>query len=207
MTASPWQWPSSSSPRASTVATQAADQTTTKDYGPIAQTVKQSGAEAMFYAGYDAQGAQFAKALKAVGYNGIRMSGNGVKSDVFLDGAKADGEGWYMSCGCQDATVAPEAKDFAAAYQAKFNTAPSTYSPEAYDAANIIIEGIKAAKSAGEVTREAVNEAIDKIDYKGITAQIKFSENGDLPEGEGTVNLFQAQGDKIVSLGDITKAE
>ena len=190
-----------------TVVTQAADQVATKDYGPIAQTVKQSGAQALFYAGYDAQGAQFAKALKSVGYTGIRMSGNGVKSQVFLDGAKADGEGWYLSCGCQDATVAPDAKDFAAAYQAKFNTAPSTYSPEAYDAANIIIQAIKTAKEAGEVTREAVNDAVDKTDYKGITAQIKFAENGDLPEGEGTVNLFQVKGGKIVSLGDITQAK
>ena len=190
-----------------TVVNQAADQVATKDYGPIAQTVKQSGAQALFYAGYDAQGAQFAKALKSAGYKGIRMSGNGVKSQVFLDGAKADGEGWYLSCGCQDATVAPEAKAFAAAYQAKFNTAPSTYSPEAYDSANIIIQAIKSAKDAGEVTRAAVNDAVDKTDYKGITAQIKFAENGDLPEGEGTVNLFQVKGDKIVSLGDITKAK
>jgi branched-chain amino acid transport system substrate-binding protein len=188
------------------VVQQAADQVSTKDYGPIAQTVKQSGAQALFYAGYDAQGAQFAKALKSVGYDGIRMSGNGVKSQVFLDGAKADGEGWYMSCGCQDATVAPEAKDFTAAYTAMFNTPPSTYSPEAYDAANIVIQAIKTAKEAGDVTREAVNEAVNKTDYKGITAQIKFAENGDLPPGEGTVNLFQVKGDKIVSLGDITQA-
>ena len=190
-----------------TVVNQAADQVATKDYGPIAQTVQQSGADALFYAGYDAQGAQFAKALKSVGYKGIRMSGNGVKSQVFLDGAKADGEGWLLTCGCQDATVAPEAKDFAAAYEAKFKTAPSTYSPEAYDAANIVIQAIKTAKDAGEVTREAVNDAVDKIDYKGITAQIKFAENGDLPEGEGTVNLFEVKDGKIVSLGDITKAE
>ncbi len=188
------------------VINQAADQTTTKDYGPIAQTVKQSGADALFYAGYDAQGAQFAKALKSVGYNGIRMSGNGVKSDVFVQGAKADGEGWYMSCGCQDATVAPAAKDFAAAYQAKFNTAPSTYSPEAYDATNIVIQAIKTAKESGTVTRQAVNDAVSKIDYKGITADIKFAANGDLPPGEGTVNLFQVKGGKIVSLGDITQA-
>jgi branched-chain amino acid transport system substrate-binding protein len=192
--------------KGSTVITQAADQTTTKDYGPIAQTIKQSGADALFYAGYDAQGAQLAKALKAVGYNGIRMSGNGVKSQVFLDGAKADGEGWYLSCGCQDATVAPDAKDFTAAYTAMFNTPPSTYSPEAYDAANIVIQSIKTAKAAGTVTREAVNEAVSKIDYKGITAEIKFAANGDLPPGEGTVNLFQVKGGKIVSLGDITQA-
>ena len=51
-----------------------------------------------------------------------------------------------------------------------------------------------------------MNEAVDKTDYKGITAQIKFSENGDLPEGEGTVNLFQVKNGEIVSLGDITQA-
>ena len=37
-----------------TVIKQAADQTTTKDYGPVAQTVKQANVDAMFYAGYDA---------------------------------------------------------------------------------------------------------------------------------------------------------
>jgi len=191
--------------KGSTVIEQAADATTTKDYGPIAQTVKQSGSDAVFYAGYDAQGAQFAKALTAVGFKGIRMAGNGVKSSVFLDGAKADAEGWYLSCGCQDATVAPQSKDFAAAYQAKFNTPPSTYSPEAYDAANIAIQAIKAAKDAGEVNRQSVNDAVDKTDYEGITAQISFAENGDLPEGEGRIFLFQVKGGKIVGVKDITQ--
>jgi branched-chain amino acid transport system substrate-binding protein len=189
------------------VTEQAADATTTKDYGPIAQTAAQGGSDALFYAGYDAQGGQLAKALKASGYKGIRMSGNGVKSSVFTDGAGAAGEGWYFSCGCQDATVAPDAKDFAAAYQAAFNTPPSTYSPEAYDAANIIIQSIKTAKADGQVTRQSVNDAVTKIDYKGITAEIKFAANGDLPEGAGTVNLFQDKGGKIVSLGDITEAK
>lgn len=185
---------------------QGADATSTKDYGPIAQTVKQSGAEAMFYAGYDAQGSQLAKALKAAGYTGIRMSGNGVKSSVFTDGAKDAGDGYYFSCGCADATTDPNAKEFVDAYKAAFNTDPSTYSPEAYDAANIVIAAIKSAKDAGSVTREAVNEAVNKTDYTGVTAQIKFADNGDLPEGEGVVNLFVQKGGKIVSLGDITKA-
>jgi len=189
------------------VVEQAADQTTTKDYGPVAQTIKQSGADALFYAGYDAQGAQLAKALKSVGYNGIRMSGNGVKSSVFTDGAKADGEGWLLTCGCQDATVAPESKEFTSAYQTMFNTPPSTYSPEAYDATNIVIQGIKTAKEAGDVNRKAVNDAISKIDYKGITGDISFGDNGDLPEGVGTVNLFVVKGGEIVSLGDITQAK
>ena len=188
------------------VVTQAADATTTKDYGPVAQTVVQSGADALFYAGYDAQGAQFAKALVASGYKGVRMSGNGVKSDVFTEGAKTNGEGWYFSCGCADAATTPAAKSFAAAYQKAFNTESSTYSPEAYDATNIIIEAMKKAASDGDVNRKSVNDAVNDTDYQGITADIKFGSNGDLPEGSGVVNLYQDKNGKIVSLGDITKA-
>jgi branched-chain amino acid transport system substrate-binding protein len=187
------------------VITQGVDAKTT-DYGPISQTVVNSGAGAMFYGGYDAQGALFAKALVAAGYKGNRMAGNGVKSSVFTSGAGAAGNGWYFSCGCQDATVAPSAKQFTADYTAMFNTPPSTYSPEAFDATNILIAAMKQAKSSGSITRKSVNDAVNKTDYQGITGHISFQANGDLPAGQGTVNLFTEKGGKIVSLGDITKA-
>jgi branched-chain amino acid transport system substrate-binding protein len=189
-----------------TVQTAGVDAKTT-DYSPISQQVVNSGAQAMFYGGYDAQGALFAKALNAAGYKGIKMAGNGVKSSVFVDGAGDAGNGWYFSCGCQDATVAPSAKQFSADYQAKFNTAPSTYSPEAFDATNILIAAIKSAAAAGTVTRQAVNDAVNKTDYDGITGHITFSSDGDLPLGQGTVNLYTEKGGKIISLGDITQAK
>jgi branched-chain amino acid transport system substrate-binding protein len=188
------------------VITQGVDAKTT-DYGPIAQTVVNSGAQAMFYGGYDAQGALFAKALTAAGYKGIKMAGNGVKSSVFTDGAGPAGNGWYFSCGCQDATVAPSSKQFAADYQAKFNTPPSTYSPEAFDATNILIDAIKKAAAAGSVTRQAVDAQVDTTNYDGITGHISFGSDGDLPLGEGTVNLFTQKNGKIVSLGDMTQAK
>ncbi len=111
----------------------------TQDYGAIAQTVKGSGAEAMYYGGYDAQAALFAKSLKAAGYTGLTIGGNGVKSTVFTSGAGTAGNGWFFACGCQDATTAPAAKQFTADYMAAYNTPPSTYSPEAYDATNALI--------------------------------------------------------------------
>ncbi|MCW2784105.1 MAG: branched-chain amino acid transporter substrate-binding protein [Marmoricola sp.] len=189
-----------------TVITQGVDAKTT-DYGPISQQVVNSGAKAVWYGGYDAQAALFAKALAAAGFKGIRISGNGVKSSVFTTGAGAAGHGWYFTCGCQDATVAPSAKSFTAAYTAMFNTPPSTYSPEAYDATNILIQAIKAAKAAGSVTRSTVNDQVNKTDYTGITGQISFGTDGDLPPGKGTVNLFIDQGGNIKSLGDITQAK
>lgn len=175
----------------------------TKDYGTAAAAVKNSGAAAMFYAGYDADAAQLATALKAAGYKGIRIGGNGIKSSVFTDSSKKAGEGWYMSCGCLDATVAPAAKQFTADYKAAFNTDPSTYSPEAFDATNALIEAIKAAKAGGGVTLASVNEAVNALNYTGITATIKFQEDGEIVPENQVVNLFQQKGGAITLLGNI----
>lgn len=173
----------------------------TQDYGAISQTVTNSGAQAMFYGGYDAQAGLFAKALKSAGFKGLPMTGNGGKSTVFTAAAGAAGNGWYFSCGCLDATTAPAAKAFNDAYTKKFNTAPSTYSPEAYDATNAMLEAYKTAASSGEITRKAVADAITKLNYKGITTTIAFQPDGEV--SAATVNLYQQKAGKIVLLGNI----
>ena len=176
---------------------------TTTDYGATAQSVKSSGAGALFYGGYDAQAALLAKALKSAGYSGITIGGNGIKSSVFTTGAGPAGDGWYFSCGCLDATTAPAAQAFTAAYTKAFNTAPSTYSPEAYDATNAMIAAIKAAKAAGQVTKASVETAVNALDYHGITTEIKFESSGEVVASVQTVNLFQQKAGKITLLGNI----
>jgi branched-chain amino acid transport system substrate-binding protein len=176
---------------------------TTTNYNPIAQTIKASGADTLFYGGYDAQAALLAKALVTAGFHGRTVGGNGIKSSVFTKNSGTAGNGWYMTCGCQDATTAPSAKQFAAAYQAKFNTPPSTYSPEAYDATNVIIDAINKASQAGSVTRTTVLNQINQENYKGITAQIQFQSNGELTTKNLIVNLYRQQNGVIKSLGNI----
>jgi branched-chain amino acid transport system substrate-binding protein len=175
----------------------------TQDYGAIAQKVTSSGAQAMFYGGYDAQAALFAKALTSAGYKGVRMTGNGGKSSVFTKGSGKAGNGWYFSCGCQDATTAPEAKAFKAAYEAAYKTPPSTYSPEAYDAANALIQAVETAAKSGSVTRQAVEDAVKNLDYKGITTTVRFAPSGEV--AQATVNLYEQKNGKITELGDIKK--
>ncbi|MCW2634409.1 MAG: branched-chain amino acid transporter substrate-binding protein [Blastococcus sp.] len=175
----------------------------TTDYGATATTVAGAGADAVFYGGYDAQAGQLARALQTAGFDGDKYTGNGGKSSVFTEGAGDAGDGWYFSCGCSDANTAPAAKDFTAAYKAEFNADPSTYSPEAYDATNAMIEAIKTAAKDGTPTRKAVSDAVDKLDYKGITTQVKFDETGELAESSQVINLFQQEGGVIKILGDI----
>ena len=177
------------------------DGTTTTNYGPIAQAVVGSGADALFYGGYDAQSALLAKALVAAGFKGRTVTGNGGKSSVFTKNAGSAGNGWYFTCGCQDATIAPAAKDFAAAYKAKWGEDPSTYSPEAYDVANLFIDAI--SKISGTVDRTSLLTAVNQEDYKGITAQISFEANGENKATNLIVNLFRQEGGVIKGLGDI----
>ena len=173
----------------------------TTDYSAIAQTVTSSGVEALFYGGYDAQASLFAQALKSAGFTGITVTGNGGKSSVFTQGAGDAGNGWYFSCGCLDATVAPAAAEFEKAYQAKFNTPSSTYSPEAYDAANAMISVIKDLASKGEVTRADVLEGVKNLDYKGITTTIQFTDTGEVEQQ--VINLYQQEDGSIKLLGPI----
>ena len=175
----------------------------TKDYGPTAQTIAASGAQAFFYGGYDAQAALLAKAVAATSYKGDKYTGNGGKSSVFTSGAGDAGNGWFFSCGCADATTAPDAKDFTAAYKAKWNTDPSTYSPEAYDATNAMIEAFKEAAANGAPTRQTVFDAVNKLDYKGITTTVKFQENGELDASSQIINLFEQKDGVITTLGNI----
>jgi branched-chain amino acid transport system substrate-binding protein len=183
------------------VVSKGVDGTTTTNYGPVAQSVKGSGADALFYGGYDAQSALLAKALVAAGFTGRTVTGNGGKSSVFTKNAGAAGNGWYFTCGCQDATIAPAAKDFAAAYKAKWGEDPSTYSPEAYDVANLYIDAI--SKISGTVDRTSILTAVNGEDYQGITAKISFEANGENKATNLVVNLFQEKNNAIVGLGDI----
>ena len=184
-----------------TVIEQGLDGTTTKNYGPIAQTITASGATALFYGGYDAQAALLATALKSAGFTGITVGGNGIKSTVFTKNSGSAGYGWYITCGCQDATIAPQSKAFTAAYQKMFNTPPSTYSPEAFDATNALIQAIKTAAASGTPTRASVEAAVNGLDFTGITTTVKFQTDGDLLSSVQTVNLYKDEAGNIVRAG------
>jgi branched-chain amino acid transport system substrate-binding protein len=190
-----------------TVITKGVDGTTTKNYNPIAQTIAASGADALFYGGYDAQAALLAKALVTAGFKGRTVTGNGGKSSVFTKNAGTAGNNWYFTCGCQDATTAPAAKSFATAYQQKFNTPPSTYSPEAYDAANLLIDSISKASASGQATRTSVLDALNKENFTGITTTIQFAPNGELTTSSLVVNLYRQTGGTIKSLGNINEVK
>ena len=185
-----------------TVETDSAPQGT-QDYSQLASKVASSGAKAMYYAGYYADGGVFAKALKAAGYTGTMLSGDGSKDPNFITTAGPDAaEGWQFTCPCLDAGSDPKYAAFVTAYKALSNAAPGTYSIEGYDAANVIISVLKSLNTASP-TRAAVAAGVATVDYQGLSKEIKFTPTGDI---SGTaIYAYKIQSGVITLLGDISK--
>ncbi|MEZ0112717.1 branched-chain amino acid transport system substrate-binding protein [Catenulispora sp. EB89] len=185
-----------------TVETDSAPQGT-QDYSQLASKVASSGSKAMYYAGYYADGGVFAKALKAAGYTGTMLSGDGSKDPNFITTAGQDAaEGWQFTCPCLDAGSNPKYAAFVTAYKALSNAAPGTYSIEGYDAANVIISVLKSLNTASP-TRAAVAAGVATVDYQGLSKEIKFTPTGDI---SGTsIYAYKIENGVITLIGDISK--
>ena len=174
----------------------------TQDYSQIASKVASSGAQAMYYAGYYSDAGVFAKALKAAGYTGKMISGDGSKDPNFITTAGADAaNGWQFTCPCLDAGKDPKFADFASAYKALANADPGTYSIEGYDAANTIITVLKSVGASA--TRQQVADGVAKVDYQGLSKEIKFTPNGDI--SGNSIYAYEIKDGAISLIGDISK--
>jgi branched-chain amino acid transport system substrate-binding protein len=171
----------------------------TKDYSAISTKVKSSGADTVAYSGYYADLSLLVKALKAAGYTGNIISGDGSKDDQLIKQAGAASDKVYLTCPCGPTPANPNADKFNSAYKAKFSIDPGTYSAEAYDAANTIIAAIKSLN--GKVDRAKLAAAVKTTTYEGITHTIKFDDKGE--GGTGDIFVYQVKAGKIALLGKV----
>ncbi|GAC1417618.1 MAG: hypothetical protein NVSMB57_12520 [Actinomycetota bacterium] len=98
----------------------------------------------------------------------------------------------------------PSAVKFVADYNAKFNTDPDIYAPEAYDDAQIFIKVIQGCGT--NVTRKCVLDGVTNLkDYKGLTKTFNWTTD---PKSlhevtDKGVNVYQVKGGAITLLGNV----
>jgi branched-chain amino acid transport system substrate-binding protein len=163
------------------------------DFSASVTKVTSSGADALFFGGYSPEAAPLIKQLRDAGWKGTFVVADGVKDQSFIDNAKDAAEGTIITCPCVPADVAP---DFQAAYKAKYNEDPNTYSGEGYDSATILLDGIAAGKD-----RSSMVGFVKSYDKKGVTKQLKFDAKGE--SADIKVFAYKVEGGKIVGTGEI----
>jgi branched-chain amino acid transport system substrate-binding protein len=145
------------------------------DFGPTVTKIKASGADALWYGGYYAEAGLLAKQLRAAGWKGYFVSGDGSNDPGFVEAAgNKAAEDARLTCPCGEATA-----DFTTKYDAANpGKKPGTYSAEGYDSAKIMLDGI----AAGKTSRPDLLEAVNTYDKPGLTKTLKFDENGEVAE-------------------------
>ncbi|WP_069164461.1 branched-chain amino acid ABC transporter substrate-binding protein [Nocardia altamirensis] len=142
-----------------------------KDFAATVTKISGAKADAVFFAGYYAEGAPLAQQLKSGGFKGVFVGPDGTNDPQFLSQAGSAAKGATLTCPCGPAPEKFE-KDYVA-----FNKQPSgVYSVEAYDLATILTKAI----GAGKVSRPDILEYVRSYDGPGLARQYKWSANGEL---------------------------
>src|SRR5262249_39589008 len=111
-------------------------------------------------------------------------------------------EGALASCACQSVNPIsdnPALKTFIDDYKAKYNTDQGTYSAEGFDAANLFLSAIKAAKTTGP----AINDYLKTVTFAGVSKPITFTSTGEIENN--AIYMFGVKNGKLTFLGDATK--
>jgi len=150
-----------------------------------------SGTDAVFYGGYYCDFAKMTDVVRTAGYHGVLMSGDGSEDPHYMSDLSNlnDGKGTLLSCACaQVSSTNVAGKAFNTEYVKTFKTDPGAYSPESYDAANMIFT---AMTKVSKVTRASVLVELRKLTYKGLTKVIKFNSAGDVSSNNVYVYTVQ----------------
>ena len=150
---------------------------TATDYSPTIAKIKTSGANVVIYTGYYSAGAIFIKQLRDSGSKAIFAGGDGVFNQEFPKLAGAAAEGSRITGVGGFAGISAELE---ADFKAKMGVSSGVYAVESFDAANVLLEGIK----AGKTTRAAMLEWVKAYEGKSVSGNtIKFDSNGDISYG------------------------
>lgn len=175
------------------------------DYSSTINKVKQSGATALFYGGYYAEGGKLLKQLRDSGFTGKFVSDDGANDQKLVTTAGVkQANGALLSCACQSVNPTadnPAVKKFIDDYKAKWSVEQGTYSAEGFDAANVFLDAIKAGKTSGQ----DINEYLSTVSKTGVSKPIKFTPNGEIETS--AIYMFEVKAGKLTFLGDATKVK
>jgi branched-chain amino acid transport system substrate-binding protein len=145
------------------------------DFAPTISKMESAEPDAIFYGGYIAEAAPLLKQIRDAGIDVPFVGGDGLYGADFGNAVGPAGEGAIVMCPC-----APIEEDstFAADFEDKFGNAPGAYAAEGFDAMNIFL----AALDDGARTREEVLDFVNSYEGDGLSKQIAFDENGDVPK-------------------------
>ncbi|HXG40654.1 MAG TPA: branched-chain amino acid ABC transporter substrate-binding protein [Candidatus Limnocylindrales bacterium] len=159
---------------------------TETDYKALAEQIKQSGAQLMYFGGITQQNApQLWRDVKAANPDIAMMGPDGIFEQAFIDGAGEAAEGTYITFGgVPPDQLTGKGAEFVQQYKQKYNQELEAYTAYGYEAANVLLDAIEraAAKNPSDTVQLrafTLDEVKATKDYQGVLGTWSFDENGD----------------------------
>ncbi|HCT78015.1 MAG TPA: branched chain amino acid ABC transporter substrate-binding protein [Micromonosporaceae bacterium] len=174
-----------------------------QDFSAVVSDVKTSGADVLFYGGYTEEAAPFLKQLRAGGYTGKFIGGDGINDAnmISVSGATT-AEGVQASCPCAPATAAKGT--FVADFKKANGADPGVYADVAFDVANIFLEAI----AGGKNTRADILSFISSYNKAGSASGVtyKWDAKGELAPDQVKIYIFTVKGGAWVAEAEAPRA-
>ncbi len=161
------------------------------DFMAILTNIKGKNPDAIFYGGLDSQSGPMLRQMEQLGMGKVKFfSGDGTCTPKLPELASKVAAVANVTCATGGIAVEKMAggQDWKKRYDAKFPGQFQIYSPYAYDATMVLVDAMKRANS---VDPKVYIPALQKTNYKGLTAQIQFTPKGELTHPAVTLNTFK----------------
>jgi branched-chain amino acid transport system substrate-binding protein len=146
------------------------------DVSAIVTAVRHAGAELVFWAGYFADGGNMVRQLRQGGFDGYIVGADGSSSTEFIPATGPAGQG-VMVLSTPNAQLAAGGASFDEAYIARFGMSSGSYAAHAYDTVMLLATAIE---QAGTTEFNAVRNALQNIEFRGITGLVAFTPEREL---------------------------
>jgi branched-chain amino acid transport system substrate-binding protein len=176
-----------------------------KDFNAVVNKVAKAKPDFIYYGGEYPAGAPLADQAKRAGLKGPVVGGDALFSAEYVKLAKKNSEGDIASSVGAPLEDLESAQEFTKAYkEAGYKLPYEAYGGYAYDATWAIIEAVKAVaeKNDGKLpedmneTREQVTEAMQDVEFQGVTGEVGFDEYGDTTNKQ--LSLYEVKDGKHV---------
>lgn len=163
------------------------------DFRAILTLLRATNAEAIFFAGYDAQAGPMARQMRELGMKVPLLGSETINTAKFLELAGPAAEGHIASTPGAALEKRPDGKAFADRYRKRFKTEIGLYAPYLYDSVLVIAA---AMQKAGSADPAKYLPELRRIKHPGVTAEIEFDESGELKRA--LLSVFRVRGGRWV---------
>ena len=139
--------------------------------------IKSKNPDVIFFPGNYQESGIILRQGKELRIKSIFVGGDGSYSPELIKIAGSAADGSYYTLMSLPPDTSKSYIDFKSAYIKKYKEDPDVYSVYSYDAAMVIL---KAIEKAGDYNGEKIKDELYKINYHGVTGDIKFDSYGEV---------------------------